>query len=257
MYQRKFVSNKPVELLVNGYLRDVKLILISELDFINNNPYYNIPKLSVYLIIHFYQIAEYFNKFGPNVKVSDDGLSILRLETETNEWNEWNNTSYGGIKINSFHDIGTYEWTLIAQKIKLSAFVGITSNSKDLNKSIVYHNAADDQDIGYFYYFLCCFDSGLVFHPNDFYMEYGDAVGGLIDNDIISFKLFLPPITDKQNEPFIEFQVNGIHSGTLYDIIQKDDLYYTLGISLCDAFDSFKLKDFKFTPYSAYNQYKS
>ena len=49
--------------LITGYLREYESILLSDND---NNPYYNIPQLSILLTLSYYAVIEYF-EFVPDI----------------------------------------------------------------------------------------------------------------------------------------------------------------------------------------------
>ena len=65
------------EYLVHGYFREYEMIL---LNIGKNNPYYNIPELSIYVTLSYYCIIECFSIIPENVELSEDKTCILKEE---------------------------------------------------------------------------------------------------------------------------------------------------------------------------------
>ena len=110
---------------VSGYVRNVEQL------FPKDNPYYNIPSLITYIIIHYYYQREIFAKYGKFIKVNEDDS----IATMGHPWK--NDGIYGDIIID-FNVNCMYQWKIKMLEIPFNCDrVAIGIMNRDISDDLV------------------------------------------------------------------------------------------------------------------------
>ena len=219
------------EYLVSGYFREYQCILSGKNA---DNPYYNIPKLSLYVTLSYYAIIEYFEMVPDTVKLSEEKCCITY-----NSNNYHYNASYGKILIDPLTDRGIYKWSLKLKWIKTIVIALVSDTNCD--KSIY------QTTIGTPWYALSTSGSldaeankNKTFVMDRHYLKDGEK---LRNGDVICLEFRLD--SDKS---YIKFHVNGIDKGIAFksnEIQLNGDIKYRLAITMSNETDSVTIVEFK------------
>ena len=210
---------------VFGYVRSMEKLLCI----------HNIPALVSYITLNFYYHNEYFAKYGKQVKLTNNNMTITRHETLSSLMS-YENTTYGNTWIDSIIP-QIAKWTLKAS-VKKSFFVFMLSTDNRCDKTC---NNRDDAPL---YGLAKKIDNGWL-------PMYADKYGHNCHcNDKTELKALVNGqfsiILNTKNKT-ISFQ-NGDESQEMiiiYENIQiGHDIKYKLGINLITIQDKVSLIDF-------------
>ena len=215
--------------LINGYFRDYQRILSKIHD---DNPYYNIPQLSIYVTLSYFAVIEYFHIVSDAVILSKDKTSITRITDDSC----WQNTNYGRITINPSKDKGIYQWYIQIKLMQLSTYIGFQSDSNIETDTIFGSKGGCNYSLnGY---------NGSIDGMGYDTLEYRSYVKkitpsweGFNSGDIVCIEF-------NMNERFIKFYINDKDYGIAFKSEEIKDDDYRFAVSLCDGKDCFILHKF-------------
>ena len=214
--------------LITGYFREYESVLLSDND---NNPYYNVPQLSILVTLSYYAVIECFEIVPKNmILLSNDDRTITKTALGA-----WGNTCWGKQVIDPSKDKGHYKWLIKIEKMRTNSEVGFGS---DFNNILIglYHTAAP-------YYTLDC------------YFGYIDGTG---DKPVEERPCFTEAEIKSGDIICLEFNIDGDNSYIRFsrvgtneqvtinaDEIKMDGIKYRLAVSVANLDDSFSILDFQ------------
>ena len=218
--------------LVNGYFREYENFLLETHD---DNQYYNIPRLSIYITLTYFSVIEHFELVGNDIILSEDKTCVTKKVPYS-----WGNSNYGKITINPSKDKGIYQWYIQIKVMQLAAYIGFESASQSKIDSLFGTNGGCN-------YSMNC------------YAGYVDGVGydkissrdyvKLTSKDFDTFKSGdIICLEFNMNDRNIKFYINGIDHGIAFKSEEIKDDDYRFAVALCDEKDSIKLMKFVYKP---------
>ena len=216
--------------LIFGYFRILQN-LFNSLD-----PYYNAPKLVIYLCLYYYDDREFFAVHGLFIKLDKTN----KLASHTKKFKifeiESTNTIYGNIDINpSDKSSNLYIWRFEIIESHYSIYIGIDASNKSYKDSSFYDKSsfyfASDGEI------LLCHDDSLI--DDDTIDNFG-----LIDDSDYWQKCDLIKMELNTKNKTIKYYKNWENEGIGFKNIDFGNKICNLAISIGDE-ESIKLIDFE------------
>ena len=220
--------------LVFGYFREYQLILSKSN---NNNPYYNIPDLLIFLTLSFYAIKEYFQIIPSNkpIALSNSNQTITKISPET-----WDNACIASQIIDTSQGECRYKWLIKIENMNdvrglQNAEIGFVCDTSDTSRTLSntkYPNFAFDCRLG------CIIHNGNYRHSGSNFSRSEIKTG-----DVMEVEFF----HDKHGDGYIKYSKVGTDKELLFnlDATDSDGVQYRLAVSLRDASDCLSIIDFE------------